>query len=89
MRDAIELRALRVSEYIVEHGATVRDAAKRFSVSKSTVFKDVTDRVASLDSALARDVRAVLDRNRAERHLRGGWATREKYQIMSKSCQKL
>ena len=75
-----EDRARTVALYIVEHGATVRAAAAHFHVSKSTVHKDVTVRLAAEDAALWRSVRAVLDRNREERHLRGGAATRAKYQ---------
>lgn len=79
MRGEREKRILKTAEYIVEKGATVRETAKAFGVSKSTVHKDVTERVGRLDSTLARDAAEVLRRNKAERHLRGGAATREKY----------
>ena len=79
MRQEREKRILRAAEYIVEHRATVRETAKRFGVSKSTIHKDVTERIARLDGAPAREVEAVLRQNKAERHLRGGEATRAKY----------
>ena len=79
VRGEREKRILKAAEYIVEHRATVRETAKIFGVSKSTIHKDVTERVARLDSALAREAAAVLSQNKAERHLRGGAATREKY----------
>lgn len=79
MREYIEERALEIGEYIVENNATVRQAAKRFGVSKSTVHKDVTDRLMEINPALAREARKVLDVNKSERHIRGGLATKEKY----------
>ncbi len=90
MQEYIELRVLKTAEHIVETGATVREAAKLFRVSKSTVHKDMGERLPELDRSLFQDVRQVLDLNKAERHLRGGNATREKYKhvetlkIMSK-----
>lgn len=75
----IEERAVAVAEYIVANNATVRQTAARFGVSKSTVHKDVTDRLAAINPALAKQVRSVLDVNKSERHIRGGLATREKY----------
>lgn len=72
-------RALRLGEYITETGATVRAAAQKFGVSKSTVHKDVTSRLKQSNPALYRQVREVLDQNKSERHIRGGLATREKY----------
>lgn len=78
-RDYMEERALASAHYIVEHGATVREAAKVFAISKSTVHKDVSQRLARYDAALALHVRGVLDKNKAERHIRGGVATKEKY----------
>lgn len=84
MRDHIELRVLKTAEYIVEFGTTVRETAKVFKVSKSTVHKDMGDRLAELDRTLYDDVRGVLDFNKAERHLRGGNATREKYKNVEK-----
>lgn len=79
LKQDIEERALRTGEWVAEHRATVRAAAKEFGVSKSTVHKDLHDRLPRLNRALYLQVRAVLDENRAERHLRGGEATRKKY----------
>ena len=75
----LEERAVRLAEYIIENDATVRAAAKRFGVSKSTVHKDVTQRLEKLDPALWAEARAVLAKNKAERHIRGGLATRIKF----------
>ena len=79
MKDYIEERAMAVAGYIIEHSATVRQAAKQFGISKSTVHKDVTERLAQINPSLAREARKVLDVNKSERHIRGGMATREKY----------
>ncbi len=79
MKGDPEERAVRLGEYIVENGATVRRAARLFGVSKSTVHKDVTSRLRHLDPALFLEVQTVLEKNKAERHLRGGMATRRKY----------
>ena len=79
MRDYIEERAEEIGQYIVESGATVRQTAKKFGVSKSTVHKDVTERLIQINPALAKEARKVLDTNKSERHIRGGMATREKY----------
>lgn len=79
MRDYIRKRVVDVSQYIVEHKATVRQAALVFGVSKSTVHKDVTERLPRISRELARKVKRVLEKNKAERHLRGGEATRRKY----------
>lgn len=79
MRDTIEQRAVELALYIIENNATVRDAAGHFGISKSTVHKDLTERLRHIDRALYAQTRAVLDRNKAERHLRGGEATRRKY----------
>lgn len=79
MRDYIEERAVDIAYYIIENKATVRQTAKKFGVSKSTVHKDVTDRLEKIDSMLAARARIVLDINKAERHIRGGMATKEKY----------
>ncbi len=79
MQANLEERAVRLAEYIIENNATVRAAAKQFSVSKSTVHKDVTQRLRKQDPALWAEARAVLERNKAERHIRGGIATRIKY----------
>ena len=79
MRTDMEARACDLALYIIEHDTTVRAAAKRFGVSKSTVHKDLTCRLPKIDRPLYRRVKAVMDRNKAERHIRGGMATREKY----------
>ena len=79
MKDYIEERAVSVAEYIIESNATVRQTAKVFGISKSTVHKDVTQRLKDMNPALAREARLVLDKNKSERHIRGGIATREKY----------
>ena len=78
MRSSIELRVKDLAVYILENRATVR-AAARFGVSKSTVHKDMTERLPHMDPALYRQVRKLLDINKAERHIRGGLATRRKY----------
>lgn len=79
MKGNPEERAAALGEYILAHGATVRSAALAFGISKSTVHKDVTSRLKRQNPALHRQVQQVLRRNKAERHLRGGAATREKY----------
>jgi putative DeoR family transcriptional regulator (stage III sporulation protein D) len=75
----MEQRACELAVYMIENGATVRAAAKKFGISKSTVHKDLTTRLSQCSPALYAQVRAVLDQNKAERHLRGGMATRRKY----------
>ena len=79
MKDYIEERAIKVANYIIESNATVRQTAKKFGISKSTVHKDVTDRLMQINPSLASDARQVLDLNKSARHIRGGMATREKY----------
>ncbi len=79
MQDYIEQRVLEISNYILETGATVRQVAKIFGVSKSTVHKDITERLPHINRFIAREIKAVLERNKSERHLRGGEATRKKY----------
>ena len=79
MRDYIEQRAVEIANYIIETNATVRQTAKKFGISKSTVHKDVTDRLARINPSLAMRTRKVLDVNKSERHIRGGLATKEKY----------
>ena len=79
MKDYIEERAVEIAYYIIEHEATVRQTAKEFGVSKSTIHKDVTDRLLQINPILASEVRKILDINKSERHIRGGLATREKY----------
>ena len=79
VKDYIEERATDIANYIIETNATVRQAAKKFGISKSTVHKDVTERLIQINPALASQARYVLNQNKAERHIRGGLATREKY----------
>lgn len=79
MKNLTEQRAIELGEYIVTNKATVRATAQQFGISKSTVHMDVAKRLPNVSPALYKDVRAVLDINKAERHLRGGMATKEKY----------
>ena len=79
MRLSLEDRACDLAVYIIENRTTVRAAAKIFGVSKSTVHKDLTERLPHVSPGLYREVRALLDQNKAERHIRGGLATRRKY----------
>lgn len=79
MKDCLEKRAQNLAVYIIETGATVRAAAGHFGISKSTVHKDLTQRLAQYDRPLYLQVRKVLDANKQERHIRGGMATRRKY----------
>jgi putative DeoR family transcriptional regulator (stage III sporulation protein D) len=79
LKPYIEKRAVEIGTYIVEKSATVRQAAKNFGVSKSTVHKDVAERLPQIDVELAKEARSVLDVNKSERHIRGGMATRKKY----------
>lgn len=79
----IELRAKSFANYIIENGATVRATAKFFGISKSTVHKDVSERLLKFSPSLAKEAKKVLDYNKAERHLRGGMATKLKYSKIS------
>ncbi len=79
MKGMPEERTILAAEYIIEKGATVRSAAKKFGVSKSTVHKDVSERLRYLNPDLYLKVKAVLEKNKSERHIRGGIATKEKY----------
>ena len=76
---SIEERAVAVAHYIIETGDTVRGAAKRFGISKSSIHKDVSQRLIKINYPLAQEVRKVLNKNKAERHIRGGMATKLKY----------
>lgn len=80
MKDYIEERAVAIANYIIDSNATVRQTAKQFGISKSTVHKDVTERLEQINASLAKEARKVLDVNKSERHIRGGLATKEKYQ---------
>ena len=75
----IEERAIELAHYVIENKSTVREAAKKFYISKSTVHKDITERLVRIRPMLAAQTRVILDANKAERHIRGGMATREKY----------
>lgn len=79
MRENTYLRAVKLGEYTLKTGATVRTTAKVFKISKSTVHKDITERLREADYALYEKVQKVLLKNRSERHIRGGMATRRKY----------
>jgi putative DeoR family transcriptional regulator (stage III sporulation protein D) len=79
MSDTIEKRACALAVYMIETGATVRAAAKRFGISKSTVHKDLSQRLPQYNHLLYEQVRKILDVNKSERHIRGGMATRQKY----------
>lgn len=79
MKENIEERAVEIAGYIIETKATVRQAAKQFGISKSTVHKDITERLLRINPSLAAEARKILDVNKSERHIRGGMATREKY----------
>ncbi len=88
MKDRIDARICALADYILENEATVRAAAARYGVSKSTVHKDVTQRLRLVDHARFLRVQAVLARNKAERHLRGGMATKRKYELLSQRAEK-
>ena len=85
MKDYIEQRVRMLAEYIIENGATVRETAKNFCISKSTVHKDVTLRLEKIDKRMYKKVCMVLDKNKSERHLRGGQATRIKYSMVKEA----
>ena len=79
MNETARIRSVELGEYIVKNKSTVRAAAKVFGISKSTVHTDVTQKLEKIDPGLCREVREILDINKAQRHIRGGIATREKY----------
>ena len=81
LRNFLEDRAVKLGEYIAANKATVRSAAKVFGVSKSTVHKDVTERLRNINVSLYNSVKKVLDINKAQRHIRGGYATKHKYEM--------
>ena len=76
---SIDERAIELAQYIIDSKDTVRGAAKKFGISKSTVHKDITERLEKINPQLAKDVREILNENKAERHIRGGMATKLKY----------
>ncbi|MBU5676607.1 sporulation transcriptional regulator SpoIIID [Alkaliphilus sp. MSJ-5] len=84
MKDYIEKRAIEIANYIINEGATVRQTARIFGVSKSTVHKDVTERLPKINPLMANQVKDILDANKAERHIRGGKATKMKYKSINK-----
>ena len=86
MKDNPEERAVTLGEYIIERRCTVRDTAAVFGISKSTVHKDLTSVLPRLNAGLYKEVRAVLDVNKKERHLRGGEATRQKYEALHRAA---
>lgn len=88
MKDYIEERAVELAHYIIENNATVRKTASVFNISKSTVHKDVHERLLKINKALYLEVQKVLEINKAERHIRGGMATKEKYIKMRKCSHK-
>ncbi|MBE6770851.1 MAG: sporulation transcriptional regulator SpoIIID [Ruminococcaceae bacterium] len=79
MKGIVEQRAIELAEYIIENKTTVREAAKKFGISKSTVHIDVSERLKKVNPSLYNDVRKILDINKAERHIRGGMATKQKF----------
>ena len=79
MRGIVEERAVMLGEYILQSKATVRDVAKKFAVSKSTVHKDVSERLRYINPSLYKEVKTILELNKAQRHIRGGLATKKKY----------
>jgi putative DeoR family transcriptional regulator (stage III sporulation protein D) len=84
VRSHIEERAIVVAKYILEKNTTVRQTAKTFGVSKSTIHKDVTERLEEINPTLAKEVKMVLEKNKSERHIRGGMATKLKYEKETK-----
>lgn len=82
MKGSQEERAIRLGEYMIEHQSTVRDTANVFGISKSTVHKDLTSVLPKLNAGLYKEVRALLNVNKEERHLRGGEATKHKYEVL-------
>ena len=84
MKDYIKDRVLELAEYILENKATVRETARKFNISKSTVHKDVAERIWEINKTLAKQVEAVLSENKADRHIRGGIATKHKYEEIKK-----
>lgn len=82
---SIEERAINLAQYIIDSKDTVRGAAKKFGISKSTVHKDVSERLKKINPRLAKEVRIILDENKAERHMRGGMATKLKYSHQKKN----
>lgn len=83
MKPYIKERAVEIANFIITSNATVRETAKKFGISKSTVHKDVTERLAKINPKLAKEAKRVLEVNKSERHIRGGLATKEKYKVQT------
>ncbi|GIM29686.1 sporulation transcriptional regulator SpoIIID [Clostridium polyendosporum] len=84
MKDYIEERVLEVAQYIIDSKATIRKTAKVFGVSKSTIHKDMTERLPKINPTIAQEAKIILDLNKAERHIRGGKATKLKYKTIER-----
>lgn len=84
MKGLPEERAVQLAQYIIESNATVRQTAKKFNISKSTVHKDVSERLRTINESLYNEVKMILEQNKSERHIRGGMATKTKYERMRK-----
>ncbi|MCD8021177.1 MAG: sporulation transcriptional regulator SpoIIID [Clostridiales bacterium] len=84
MKEYMENRIISIAHYTIDHNSTVRSTAKKYGISKSTVHKDLTERLPQIDHHLASEVRDILDVNKSERHIRGGLATRKKYLLMQR-----
>ena len=80
MKGVPEERAILLAQYIIENNATVRQTAKKFNISKSTVHKDVSERLRTINEGLYESIKQVLEQNKSERHIRGGMATKSKYE---------
>ena len=87
LKEFLEERAVKLGEYIFQNKTTVRKAAKAFGVSKSTVHKDVSERLKGINPELYRSVKKVLEINKAQRHIRGGYATKQKYEMKNKNLK--
>ena len=87
VKGIVEERAAMLGEYIIESKATVRSAAKKFGISKSTVHKDVSQRLKSVNPVLYKEVREILDTNKNQRHIRGGIATKNKYMMLKRKLK--
>ena len=85
MREWIDERCKEIADYVIQENATVRQAAKKFNISKSTVHKDITERIHGIDRSKARKVKCILETNKRERSIRGGMATKKKYQNSTES----
>ena len=88
MKGNVEERCVLLGQYIIDNNSTVRETAKQYGISKSTVHKDVTHRLEKINPHLHKEVKAVLEKNKSERHIRGGQATKKKYEALkSKTSQ--